>query len=115
MSNAGGGVLHLTNGDAAGPALRAHGVEAPILPWRDDAFDRAQAGEEARFMGDLTFFLLLDRIAPLIGRDPHLGITALGKRVLAGTADFVTARWIGGVEIVPPAPRGARTPSSAGS
>jgi hypothetical protein len=71
---------------------------------RYDAFDRAQAGEEARFMGDLTFFLLLDRIAPLIGRDPQLDLTGLGKKVLARTADFVTARWIGGVEIVPPAP-----------
>lgn len=71
---------------------------------RYDAFDRARAGEEARFMGDLTFFLLLDRIAPLIGRDPELELTGLGKAVLARTADFVTSRWIGGVEIVPPAP-----------
>src|SRR5918992_5801423 len=35
MASADGGVLHVTNGDAAVPALRAHGVEGPILPWGD--------------------------------------------------------------------------------
>lgn len=69
-----------------------------------DAFRAARAREAARFMGDLTFFGLLERIESLVGRDPELELTALGERVLAGTADFVTARWIGGVEIVPPAP-----------
>lgn len=35
MLSADRGVLHVTNGDAAVPTLRAHGIEGPILPWRD--------------------------------------------------------------------------------
>jgi hypothetical protein len=71
---------------------------------RLEAFRAAQRAEEARFMGDVTFFALLDRLEPLLGRDPDLRLTALGERVLAGDADFVTARWIGGVELEPPSP-----------
>jgi hypothetical protein len=72
---------------------------------RMDAFLAAQTGDEPRFMGDTTFFVLLDRLEPLVGRDPELGLTPLGEEVLAGHADFVTARWIGGVEFKPPSPR----------
>jgi hypothetical protein len=32
-------VLHLTNGDCAGPALRAAGVEGEIMPWREVLHD----------------------------------------------------------------------------
>jgi hypothetical protein len=71
---------------------------------KTEAFAAAQAHEEARFMGDLTFFGMLDRIAPLVGRDPELRLTELGEQVLNGAADFVTSRWLGGVEIVPPRP-----------
>jgi hypothetical protein len=55
-------------------------------------------------MGDVSFFALLDRLEPLVRRDPDLGLTPLGERVVAGAADFVTARWIGGVEVEPPSP-----------
>jgi Domain of unknown function (DUF1835) len=72
---------------------------------RVEAFEAAQAHEEQRFLGDASFFRLLERLEPLVGRDPVLQPTALGERVLAGEADFVTPRWIGGVEIVPPSPR----------
>jgi hypothetical protein len=71
---------------------------------RFDAFAAAQAAEEARFMGDSSFFALLARLEPLVGRDPDLRLTPQGDRVLAGDDDFVTARWIGGVEIRPPSP-----------
>jgi hypothetical protein len=66
---------------------------------RLEAFSAAQAKEQARFMGDTTFFALLERLGPLVGRDPELGITPMGEEVLAGHAEFVTARWIGGVQI----------------
>jgi hypothetical protein len=66
---------------------------------RLEAFSAAQAKEQARFMGDTLFFALLERVEPLVGRGPELGITPLGEDVLAGYAEFVTARWIGGVEI----------------
>jgi hypothetical protein len=66
---------------------------------RLEAFEAAQSREPARFMGDATFLALLVRLEPLIGRDPEFGLTPLGEEVLAGYADFVTRRWIGGVEI----------------
>jgi hypothetical protein len=71
---------------------------------RLDAFRAAQDAEHARFMGDTPFFALLDRLEPLVGRDPELGLTSLGERVVADEADFVTARWIGGVDVEPPSP-----------
>jgi hypothetical protein len=71
---------------------------------RVEAFEVAQEGEEARFMGDTSFFALLERLEPLVGRDPGLRLTELGARVLTAEADFVTPRWIGGVSIEPFAP-----------
>jgi hypothetical protein len=71
---------------------------------REEAFAAAQSHEEPRFMGDASFFAILDRLEPLVGRDPDLQVTELGARVLAGTADFVTARWVGGIAIQPPSP-----------
>ena len=71
---------------------------------RARAFETSQAREEAVFMGDATFYALLERLEPLVGRDPELRLTRLGRAVLGGEADFVTERWIGGVEIVPPSP-----------
>jgi hypothetical protein len=71
---------------------------------RAKAFVAAQAHEEPRFLGDLSFYAILDRLEPLVGRDPDLHVTELGARVLAGTVDFVTDRWIGGVAVRPPAP-----------
>jgi hypothetical protein len=71
---------------------------------RGEAFVASQAREQAIFMGDTTFFALLDRLEPLVGRHPELQVTPLGRQVLAGEADFVSSRWIGGVEIVSPSP-----------
>jgi hypothetical protein len=55
-------------------------------------------------MGDTIFFGLLGRMAPLVGAGGELRLTELGARVLSGEADFVTTRWIGGVEIRPSSP-----------
>jgi hypothetical protein len=68
------------------------------------AFAAAQEREEPRFLGDLSFFALLERLEPLVGRDPELRVTKLGRSVLVGAADFVSERWIGGVSIQPPWP-----------
>ena len=54
-------MLHLTNGDAAVPALRAAGVDDEILPWREVLYDGPVPGAlgadelravRARFLGD---------------------------------------------------------------
>jgi hypothetical protein len=69
-----------------------------------EAFEAAQSTEEPRFLGDGSFLGILDRIAPLVGSGPDLRLTELGSRVLAGETEFVSRRWIGGVEIRPPDP-----------
>jgi hypothetical protein len=74
----------------------------------DELFRRAQAREEAPFLGDTMFYALLADFAS--GPDPliedeggALVPTALGRRVLAGDADWLeshpVARWIGGVQL----------------
>jgi hypothetical protein len=68
---------------------------------RVELFLRAARKEPRPFLGDSTAFAILDRLAPLITADGAL--TADGKRVLAGDADFVALhgidRWIGGVHL----------------
>jgi len=81
-------------------------------PARDqDLFRRAQAREEAAFMSDGTFAKIVDDLrvspAPLIeSNDDALAVTALGRRVLAGDADWLDGagidRWIGGVHLNAP-------------
>lgn len=83
-------------------------------PARDqELFRRAQAREEAGFMSDETFAKIVEDLqtspAPLIESDgAALAPTALGRRVLAGDADWVDAagidRWIGGVHLQSPNP-----------
>ncbi|MED7922978.1 DUF1835 domain-containing protein [Nonomuraea sp. LP-02] len=80
------------------------------------AFVRAAARETRPFMGDLTCFERMERLArgphPLLDLDPaggpvtpatRLRLTETGARVLAGQADQVTLngvdRWIGGVHL----------------
>ncbi|MEV4284299.1 hypothetical protein AB0K40_02210 [Nonomuraea bangladeshensis] len=80
------------------------------------AFVRAAAREPRPFMGDLTCFDRMERLArgphPLLDLDPAAGpvtratrlrLTDTGARVLAGQADQVTLngvdRWIGGVHL----------------
>ena len=77
----------------------AAGARTPM-----EAFEAAQSTEEPRFLGDGSFLEILDRIAPLVGTGPQLRPTDLGARVLAGETEFVSRRWIGGVEIQPPDP-----------
>ncbi|MGC1381989.1 MAG: DUF1835 domain-containing protein [Candidatus Baltobacteraceae bacterium] len=75
----------------------------------EELFARAQAREEASFLGDLAFTKILDELrvdAPLVeGEEGELVPTALGRRVLAGDADWLEEhpinRWIGGVHLVP--------------
>ncbi|HEY1975546.1 MAG TPA: DUF1835 domain-containing protein [Candidatus Baltobacteraceae bacterium] len=71
-------------------------------------FRRAQAREEAAFMGDAVFSKIVDDLrnspAPLIEtQDDAFAVTALGRRVLAGEADWIEVagidRWIGGVHL----------------
>ena len=69
-----------------------------------EAFEAAQTTEERRFLGDGSFLAILDRIAPLVGQSADLRLTDLGARVLAGETEFVSRRWIGGVEVLPPDP-----------
>lgn len=73
-----------------------------------ELFRRAQAREEAAFLGDTVFSkIVVDLQAspvPLIEHDGEgLAVTALGRRVLAGEADWLEAagidRWIGGVHL----------------
>jgi hypothetical protein len=78
-------------------------------PARDqELFRRAQAREEAAFMSDGTFAKIVDDLraspAPLIESDGDvLALTALGRRILAGDADWLESagidRWIGGVHL----------------
>lgn len=77
---------------------------------QDELYTRAQAREEAYFLGERLFKRLLEDLA--IGdaalieeEDGMLVPTALGRRVLAGDADWLDERaidrWIGGVHLLP--------------
>lgn len=74
----------------------------------DELFARAQAREEAHFLGERLFEKLLDDLAGegalVEEEDGKLVTTALGRRVLAGDADWLDEhaidRWIGGVHLV---------------
>ncbi len=74
----------------------------------DELFRRAQAREEAPFLGDLAFAAILRDLqsgpAPLIeGEEGALEPTARGRSTLAGGEDWLTAqpldRWIGGAHL----------------
>lgn len=74
----------------------------------DELFRRAQAREEAPFLGDTTFYAILHDLrsapGPLIeGGEGIEAPTGLGRRVLGGDADWLEEapadRWIGGVHI----------------
>lgn len=74
----------------------------------DELFRRAQAREEAPFLGDSTFYAILEDLrrgpAPLVeGEEGAYAPTALGRRVLAGDANWLdeapSDRWIGGVHL----------------
>lgn len=76
----------------------------------DELFARAQAREEAVFLGNRAFGRILNDLAAsegalIEGEEGELSLTALGRRVLAGDADWLDARpidrWIGGVHLLP--------------
>jgi hypothetical protein len=76
----------------------------------DELFTRTQAREEASFMGNRAFGVMLDELrggegALIEGNDESLILTPLGRRVLAGDADWLDERridrWIGGVHVTP--------------
>ncbi|MGB8907949.1 MAG: DUF1835 domain-containing protein [Candidatus Cybelea sp.] len=75
----------------------------------EELFQRAQAREEAYFLGERVFAKMLEELAAgeaalVEEEDGTLVTTALGRRVLAGDADWLEEhsidRWIGGVHLV---------------
>jgi Domain of unknown function (DUF1835) len=75
-----------------------------------ELYARAQAREEAHFLSERVFEKLLEDLvnapAPLVEEeDGCLVLTALGRRVTAGDADWLSERridrWIGGVHLRP--------------
>ena len=76
----------------------------------DELFTRTQAREEASFLGSRAFGVMLDELranegALIEGEEDGLILTPLGRRVLAGDADWLDEhridRWIGGVHLMP--------------
>jgi hypothetical protein len=76
----------------------------------DELFTRTQSREEASFLGNRAFGVMLDDLragegALIEGEEDGLLLTPLGRRVLAGDADWLDAhqidRWIGGVHLLP--------------
>jgi hypothetical protein len=75
---------------------------------KEDLFRRSQAREEAAFLGDTACYALIDGLcaepAPLLSAlEGGYELTVLGRRVLAGDADWLEHqpldRWIGGVHL----------------
>ncbi|MBV8372649.1 MAG: hypothetical protein JOY69_05265 [Candidatus Eremiobacteraeota bacterium] len=73
-----------------------------------ELYERAQAREEAHFLGDAAFAKILDDLAderaPLLRAGARgFELTALGREVLSGEADWLDTypidRWIGGVHL----------------
>jgi Domain of unknown function (DUF1835) len=83
-------------------------IQGPGRP--EELFARAQAREEAYFLGERAFSRMLAELgrgagALLEEEEGKLVPTLLGRRVLAGDADWLEDhaidRWIGGVHLVP--------------
>ncbi|HET7815242.1 MAG TPA: DUF1835 domain-containing protein [Candidatus Baltobacteraceae bacterium] len=98
--------------DAAGGLSRSqrHVLEACAQGARrkEELFKRSQAREEASFMGDSACFATIDDLcsppAPLLALLEHgYEVTVLGRRILAGDADWLEHqpldRWIGGTHL----------------
>jgi hypothetical protein len=74
----------------------------------EELYARAQAREEASFLGNRAFAILLEELcagegALLERAGETLTLTALGRRIIAGDGDWLKAhaidRWIGGVHL----------------
>ena len=110
-----------------GAALHGRGVQAaragvPVAPRRalarpSDGCSRARparrsscssacgARSSARSWATRSRSPRLDRLAPLLTHEGDvLHLNDAGERVLAGEAEFVTERWIGGVHVTPETP-----------
>ncbi|MGA7356925.1 MAG: DUF1835 domain-containing protein [Candidatus Cybelea sp.] len=83
-------------------------IQGPGRP--EELFARAQAREEAYFLGERAFLQMVEDLergagALLEEEEGKLVPTVLGRRVLAGDADWLEDhaidRWIGGVHLVP--------------
>lgn len=79
----------------------------------EELFRRAQGREEAPFLGDGTFYAILadlktEPAALIFGEEGRYEATPLGRRILAGDADWLehrpAERWIGGVHLEGPHP-----------
>ena len=79
----------------------------------DELFRRAQAREEAPFLGDLAFAAILRDLqtgtaALLEGEEGALVPTARGRSILAGAEDWLQTealdRWIGGMHLTSDGP-----------
>lgn len=75
---------------------------------KEELFRRAQAREEAPFLGDTTFYAILNDLrrddGALIEGDAEMPIlTELGRKIVAGDGDWLESvqldRWIGGVHL----------------
>lgn len=75
---------------------------------REEIFRRSQTREEAAFLGDVAAYAMLDDLcaepSPLLCiQGSEYDTTVLGRRVLAGDADWLEVqgpeRWIGGVRL----------------
>jgi hypothetical protein len=76
----------------------------------EELFARTQAREEASFLGNRAFSVMLNDLragegALIEGNEESMVLTPLGRRVLAGDADWLNEhridRWIGGVHVMP--------------
>jgi len=85
-----------------------HAVSAGPLT-KHEAFRASARLEEAMYMGDLSFFNIVDALAsarhPLLRVDGRIHVTDAGRDVLAARADHIRlngiSRWLGGVHLTP--------------
>lgn len=76
---------------------------------RHEAFCASTDLEEAMFMGDLSFFNIVDALGsarrPLLVDNGRISLTDTGRAVLAARADHISLngidRWIGGAHLTP--------------
>jgi hypothetical protein len=109
-----GGALRARPARAGVGRRRALAAVAGGAATAGQAFVRAASREARPFMGDVSAYAAIDRLAradvPLlrtahpVGRTAAVSLTDAGRSVLAGEADHVALngadRWIGGVHLV---------------
>jgi hypothetical protein len=76
---------------------------------KHEAFRASTELEDAIFLGDLSFFNIVESLAsaphPLVTRDGGITVTDTGREVLAARGDHISLngidRWLGGVHLTP--------------